>query len=136
MILKKVTPMFNAIITTARKYTVDEVQKSGSIITKDVGSLKEYQKVIAVGTTVRGIKEGDLVLINPTRYGVRKHQEGSLKDGVISDNPITKYNFNVVTIDGIDCLKIYDQDIDLIVNEWEEEKPKSNLIITEPSIIV
>lgn len=135
MVIKKVKPMFNSIIVTSRRYTIDDV-KGKSIITKDVGSLKEIQEVIAVGTTVRDIKVGDLVLINPTRYGVRKHQEGSLKDGIISDNPIIKYNFNTIEIDGINYLKIYDQDVDMIIEEWEEDKKDSGIIVTEPSIIL
>ena len=58
--------------------------------------------------------------VNPTRFGVRKHQEGSLKDGVVTDNPIITYNFDVVEMDGKQCLLLQDRDIDFIIEEWEE----------------
>ena len=84
--LIKVKPMFNRVITTMDTY--EEDQYNGNLLdtTKQKGSLKEYQKVLSVGTTVRDIKVGDLVCINPTRFAVKQHREGTLKDGVISDN--------------------------------------------------
>ena len=42
------------------------------IILKTVGSVKEYQKVIAVCSMVRDIKVGDLVAINPSKYIKKK----------------------------------------------------------------
>ena len=33
----------------------------------------------------KDIKVGDLVSINPSRFAVKKHKEGSLKDGIITD---------------------------------------------------
>ena len=55
--LLKVKPMFNRIITTMDVYEKD--QYNGHVIdtTKQKGSLKEYQTVLSVGTTVRDIKE-------------------------------------------------------------------------------
>ena len=52
-----VKPMFNNILTTMNKYEKDEYE-NGIIIYKK-GDLKEYQEVIAVGSTVRDIKIGD-----------------------------------------------------------------------------
>ena len=92
--IKKIKPMFNRILVTADKYEKDV--KQGGVVVVTAGTLKEYQKVISVGDTVRGIKEGDFVLINPARYAVKKHKEGSLKDGIVSDNPVVSYNFNFV----------------------------------------
>lgn len=120
MIVKKVKPMFTTVITTANKY--GDEKTDGTLITKIKGTLKEYQTVIAVGTSVRDIKVGDVVMINPTRYAVKKHQAGSLKDGVITDNPVIGYNFNIVSIDGKDCLKIQDSDVDFIIEDYEEEE--------------
>ena len=77
----------------------------------------------------RSIKVGDLVWVNPTRFGVKKHQEGSLKDGVVTDNPIITYNFDVVEMDGKQCLLLQDRDIDFIIEEWEEVPDKSSPII-------
>lgn len=125
--------MFDSIITTMDKYEHDTMLSTGLIDTaKTQGALKEYQTVIAIGNSVRDIKVGDLVCINPTRFGVKKHKEGSLKDGVISDNPIITYNFNVIEIDDKPCLLLQTRDIDFIINEYEEiPECNSNLILPE-----
>lgn len=113
--------MFTALITTMDKYEHDERTAGGLIdTTKQQGGLKEYQKVLAVGSSVRDIKVGDLVCINPTRFAVKQHQAGSLKDGVISDNPVVKYNFVVIEMGGKQCLLLQDRDIDFIIEEYEE----------------
>ena len=49
-------------------------------------------------TVVDNIKEGDVVCINPSRFAVKKHKEGSLKDGIITDNPTISYNFDIIEI--------------------------------------
>lgn len=136
--VKKIKPMFNSLITTMDKYEED-VKVGGLIDSKKTkGSLKEYQKVIAVGTTVRDIKVGDYVCINPTRFGVKKHREGSLKDGIISDNPIITYNFDVVEMDGKQYLLLQDRDIDFIIEEYEEIKDpnSSSLIMPDKKSII
>ena len=118
--VKKIKPMFTALITTMDKYEKDV--KIGGLIdtTRQQGGLKEYQKVLAVGSSVRDIKVGDIVCVNPVRFAVRKHQAGSLKDGVVTDNPVTTYNFDVVEMDGKQCLLLQDRDIDFIIEEWED----------------
>lgn len=130
--------MFNSLITTMDKY--DEDVKVGGLIDskKTKGSLKEYQKVLAIGTTVRDIKVGDLVCINPTRFGVKKHREGSLKDGIITDNPIITYNFDVVEMDDNQCLLLQDRDIDFIIEDWEEvpDPSTSSLIMPDKKSII
>lgn len=118
--VKKIKPMFTSLITTMDKYEQDV--KVGGLIdaSKQQGGLKEYQKVLAVGSSVRDIKVGDMVCVNPARFAVRKHQAGSLKDGIVTDNPVTTYNFDVVEMDGKQCLLLQDRDIDFIIEEWEE----------------
>ena len=119
--IKKIKPMFNSIVTTMHRYTED-VTNDGVIVDTDKqqGGIKEYQTVIAVGSTVRDIKVGDVVCINPTRFGVKKHQEGSLKDGIITDNPIIGYNFDIIEIDDELCLLLQDRDINYIIEDSEE----------------
>ena len=113
--------MFTALITTMDKYEED-VRTSGGLldVTKQQGGLKEYQTVLAIGSSVRDIKVGDLVCVNPTRFAVKKHQAGTLKDGVVTDNPVVKYNFDVIEMDGKQCLLLQDRDIDFIIEEYEE----------------
>lgn len=133
--IKKIKPMFNRILVTADKYENDV--KHGGVVVVTAGTLKEYQKVISVGDTVRGIKEGDFVLINPTRYAVKKHQEGSLKDGIVSDNPVVSYNFNFVEMGDRVCILLYDQDVDYVIQEYEETEDKaSNLILPEEKKLI
>ena len=137
--VKKIRPMFTSLISTMDKYAQDV--KIGVLIdtTKQQGGLKEYQKVLAVGSSVRDIKVGDIVCVNPTRFAVRKHQAGSLKDGIVTDNPVTTYNFDVVEMDGKQCLLLQDRDIDFIIEEWEDiPDPASSSIIKpeEKKIIV
>ena len=122
--------MFTSLITTMNKYEHDKTTSSGLIdVTKREGTLEEYQRVLAVGNSVRDIKVGDLVWINPTRFGVKKHQEGSLKDGVVTDNPIITYNFDIVEMDGKQCLLLQDRDIDFIIEEWEDVPDNPSSII-------
>ena len=118
--IKKLRPMFTNIVTTMNSYENDVVNQSGLIDTrKQKGALKEYQTVIAVGSAVKDIKPGEIVCINPIRYAQYKHNKNSLKD-LASDNPVTGYNFNVVEIDGNDCLLLYDQDIRYVIEDYEE----------------
>jgi hypothetical protein len=109
-----------------------DVTSDGVIVDteKQQGSIKEYQKVVAVGSTVRDIKIGDTVNINPSRFGIKKHQEGSLKDGVITDNPIIGYNFDIIELDGTPHLLLQDRDINYIIEDSEEvpDLPSSELL--------
>lgn len=119
--VKKIKPMFTALITTMDKYEKD-VRTSGGLldVTKQQGGLKEYQTVLAIGSSVRDIKVGDLVCVNPTRFAVKQHKAGTLRDGVVTDNPVVKYNFDVVEMDGKQCLLLQDRDIDFVIEEYEE----------------
>lgn len=121
--------MFTALITTMDKYEQDMTTGGLINLTKMQGGLKEYQTVLAVGGSVRDIKVGDLVCVNPTRFAVKKHQAGSLKDGVVTDNPVTTYNFDVVEMDGKQCLLLQDRDIDFIIEKWEEIPDNPSSII-------
>lgn len=119
--IKKIRPMFTSIITTMDKYEEDNITTGGIIDTsKQQGSLKEYQTVLAVGDSVRNVGVGDLVCVNPSRYAVRQHKEGSLKDGVIGDNPVITYNFETIEMDGKQCLLLQDRDIEFVIEEFEE----------------
>lgn len=119
--VKKIKPMFTSLITTMDKYEQDVLTSGGLIDTsKQQGGLKEYQTVVAVGSSVRDIKVGDVVCVNPTRFAVKQHQAGSLKDGIVTDNPVIKYNFDVVEMDNKQYLLLQDRDIDFIIEDYEE----------------
>ena len=89
--------MFTALITTMDLYEVDGVTKGGLIdSTKQKGTVKEYQKVVAVGDSVRGIKVGDLVCIDATRFAVRKHKANTIKTAIEGGTPYLENRFAIV----------------------------------------
>ena len=85
---------------------------------------------------VRGIQVGDIVCINPRRYAVKKYQEGSLKDGIIKENEVLRYNFNVVELNHVPHLLLVDQDIDFVIEECEEEKEEQDSIVVPDRKII
>ena len=130
--INKIKPLFTALITTMDKYEQDKITEGGLIdTTNQQGTLKEYQKVLAIGDAVRGIKVGDLVCVNPARFAVRKHDKGSMRDGVITDNPVVTYNFDVVEMGGNQYLLLQDRDIEYVIEDYEEvpDSEPSSLII-------
>lgn len=135
--IKKLKPMFNHLITTMEKYEEDVI--TGGLIdtNKQKGSVKEYQKVVAVGSLIKEIKVGDMVLINPKNYRILKHEKGSLKDGVVTDNPVVGYNIPTVEINGECFMHLNDNDIEYVIEDYEEiEDPKPSTIITPPTDII
>lgn len=131
--------MFNRIITTMDTYEKDQYKNGLLDTSKSKGSLKEYQTVISVGTTVRDIKEGDVVSIDPTRYMVTKHRDKSLQGNVIGDDMAIGYKFNTIKLDGKECLVLFDQDITFIVEESEDVEDQTGPVIIQPerpSIII
>jgi len=113
--------MFTRIVTTMDMYVEDQTMAGGSGIidvTKLKKGIKEYQTVIEVGTSVRFLKEGDIVCINPDRYAVRKFSQDSVKNDLL-ENSVVRYNFNVVKIDDKDYLLLDESDVEFVVKEWK-----------------
>ena len=121
MKVKKIKPLFNSIVTTMNKYEEDVTNNGVIDASKTEGTLKEYQTVLSVGTTVRDIKVGDVVMINPRNYAVKKYQENSIKND-IEMNPVIGYNFNIIEMADGQYLLLQDRDIDYIIEDYEEEK--------------
>ena len=121
--IKRIKPMFTSLVTTMDKYADDQFMAGTTILdaTKRSGGLKEYQKVLSVGDSVRGVKVGDLVCIDPKAYAVKKHEAGSLRDGVITDNPVVSYNFDVIELDGQQCLLLQERDVTFVIEDYTEE---------------
>lgn len=137
--ITKVKPMFTGILTTMNKYSEDEM--IGSIIdsSKAKGTLKEYQKVLAVGSCVRDINVGDMVAINPARYAQvnHKHNPNSLANDIQKDTTTISYSFDVVNVNGEDCLLLQDRDVMYVFEGEEVEEPaKPTIVIPEKTIII
>lgn len=136
--IKKIKPMFTSIVTTGVKYDEDMYDKHGLIECKK-GDLKTYQKVVAVGSSVRDIKVGDMVMINVLNYAVRKYDPNSLKNDM-DMNKVIDYRFNWITIDDEngnpqDCLLLNDRDV-LFAFEGEEVQGVKNPIIAPQKKVI
>lgn len=137
--VNKVKPLFNNIITTADKY--EEDQMAGGIIAIQKGEIKEFQKVIAVGSSVRDVKEGDLIKLRFDRFFVKKHKQGSMIDGVIQDNPVVNVSVPAVFINNQQCLMINDVDVEYIVLDSEEVEdckivvPENKIVVADPALV-
>lgn len=123
--IKKIKPMFTALVTTAERYTEPKFIPGTKLLdaTQNKTGLKEYQHVLAVGDQVRNVHVGDLVCINPQRYAVRKYaKDNSIKDDMEETyrNQVVEYAFNMVRLDGNDCLLLNENDIDFVIEEYEE----------------
>lgn len=120
MKLKKIKPLYTRIVTTMDMYVDKDVTLPGGIIdaSKIKKGIKEYQTVVATGTSVKNVKVGDIVCIDPSRYAVRKFQPDSVKADLMT-NQVTSYNFNVVSLDGTDYLLLDEADVEFIVEDYE-----------------
>ena len=140
----KITPVFNQIVVTADKYSKEESLQNGLYTGKE-NTTKEYQKVLAVGPTVRGIEVGDMISINPSRYIKLLHKQG-LKD---MDRNVTKDDIHAVvdfpkeTVyiknpDGVETSKevliLYDNDVHFVIKEGDYEEV--SMLIEKPSLII
>jgi len=131
----KIKPLFTSIVTTMEKYGIDEVDSTIIDPSKVQGALKEIQKVVAVGSAVHEISEGDYVKINPKKYAVRKFREDSVKNDLMN-NEIVGFNIPQVEMDGQTYLLLQVNDIEYVITEWREDQPDSGIIHQEPSIII
>ena len=119
--IKHVKPLFTTIITTATKYSSDTINELGLVVdTKRLkGELNPIQQVYEVGSTVTGIKKGDLVYINFKRYMVSQHTPGRIEDNIQHDSLSVRYEIPYVEIGGVRYLKLQNTDIEYIIDEYE-----------------
>ena len=122
----KATPMFNGVITTCHQWEVDG-DSDGLIDTaKSQGVVKPHQTVVAVGSAARSVKVGDLVIIDPTRFAVKRYNDGSLKDNVVKQQEIVGFDFPLIELNGEPHMLLNENDIVYIVNEYEEFEIESD----------
>lgn len=126
--------MFNKLVTTANRVK----QNTNEIIidiTKINQVIDDFQTVVSIGSSVRDIKVGDLVCINPDRYAVKKYQQKSASAEVEGyENTIIGYDIPRITLDDVEHLMITDSDVIYIVDEYEKIK-KSTIIDTSKKLI-
>lgn len=127
--------MFNKLVTTANRVK----QNTNEIIidiTKINQVIDDFQTVVSIGSSVRDIKVGDLVCINPDRYAVKKYQQKSASAEVEGyENTIIGYDIPRIILDDVEHLMITDSDVIYIVDEYEKIK-KSTIIDTSKKLII
>ena len=129
MNIKKIKPLFTAVVVTAKVYPAD--YKEGSILSPKAGKLMEYQEVIAVGDSCRGIEVGNLVCIDLSNYADWKYKKNSIKSDMEElTNEIIGYHVPQITIDGKKCLYLDARDIKYIVEEYDDKENEDPLLIT------
>ena len=135
MNIKKIKPLFTAVVVTAKVYPTD--YKEGSILSPKAGKLMEYQEVIAVGDSCRGIEVGNLVCIDLLSYADWKYKKNSIKSDMEElTNEIIGYHVPQITIDGKKCLYLDTRDIKYIVEEYDDKENEESLLITPDKGII
>ena len=134
--ITEIKPTFNHVLITADKFDKDMVQNG--VIIAGKGDLKLWQKVTAVGSTVRDIKVGDMVMIIPDHFAVKKYNKNSVQND-LDNNPVLTYNFPFETIDDEkgnpkEYLYISDNDIRYVFKG--EEKDESLIVPGKAKLIV
>lgn len=116
--INEIKPLFTTIITTLDVYEEDLIENG--ILKAPQGSLRMYQKVLAVGSSVRDVKVGDIVLLNFKDYIVRKFKENSIKEDMSAQEDEYVYDIPRILIGGKICGKFQDRDVEGVVTEFEE----------------
>lgn len=117
LVIKKVTTLMNKIVTTAEVFETDVTQNGLIIYHK--GSVKPYQTVVSVSEFNKFVKVGDLVVINPKNYTKKKFGDNTIRDDMDA-NPKEGVYIPTLDIDGKTHFLITDNDIDYIIDDYEE----------------
>jgi hypothetical protein len=135
--VKKARPTFNGVFVTYDRFERDQFDKNGLLVFSQ-GTIKPWQRVVAVGPFVKTVKEGDLVKVSLGRYAVHKYEENSIKRDIMEDK-IIDYRPPFEYIDGVKYMHIQDNDIMVIYDEAEEveydKNPASDIVIVKDEII-
>ena len=135
MNIKKIKPLFTAVVVTSNVYPRD--YKERGLISPKANKLKEYQIVVAVGDSCRGVEEGDLVCIDLSSYAQWKYKKNSVKSDMEElHNEIVGYNVPQIEIDGKDYLYLDIRDIKYIVQEFDDKENEEQTVITQSKSII
>lgn len=133
--IKMIRPVFTGILTTADRYENDNTVGGVILdINKSAGAAKEYQTVVAVGSSVREVKVGDIIVINPTRY----MKKDPMDDNSLREEFVTpKYHLEMpeINLDGKPYFLLEDRDIGYVVTDYEEIKDSLLIAPKKPRII-
>ena len=116
--INEIKPLFTTIITTLDVYEEDLIENG--VLKAPQGSLRMYQTVLAVGSSVRDIKVGDTVLLNFKDYIIRKYKENSIKEDMSAQEDEYVFDIPRVLIGGKICGKFQDRDVEGVITDFEE----------------
>ena len=135
--VKKARPTFNGVFVTYDRFEKDQFDKNGLLVFSQ-GTIKPWQRVVAVGPFVKTVKEGDLVKVSLSRYAIERYEENSIKRDLM-EKKIIDYRPPFEYIDGVRYMHIQDNDIMVIYDEAEEveydKNPASDIVIVKDEII-
>lgn len=125
--------MFTGILVTMDKYEKDELVNG--MLNKNTmkGNIKLYQKVFAVGPFVKTMKPGDIVMLNLARYAHLKYEQNSIKSDIM-EQKIVRYDIPTEMIDGVEYMLLQENDVVLVIDEYEEVE-NSDIVVVTPEII-
>ncbi len=133
--------LFDSVMTTADQYENDERTANGMILDLK-GTLKEVQRVLAVGPLVKGVKEGDMVKLDLTRYNrmrheqVQKSREERFSEFDTTDQATIVCDIPNETVDDKTVLMLHERDVAFIVDEYDDKAPVDIKLITNKIITV
>lgn len=137
LVIKEGRPLLNYVIVTADKYSAEELANIyGGIVPAGLtNQLKQYQRVVAISPQLKDtpLKVGNTVLINISRYGVPVQKKDTLKSSMDEYyNTDIRYSVPVIDINGIEHLKLGNNDIEFIIDRFEFIDPPKKSIIETP----
>lgn len=134
----KIKPMYTAIVTTAERYKEDVTNSSGLITDRNEtkGTIKWYQTVVSIGNMVRGLKEGDKVMLKSENFAKRKYSKESIQNDM-DNNPIKGYSVPTITLYDGDTPKEYlyidERDVEFVFEG--EEVIESKILVPDTKIV-
>lgn len=117
---RKIKPVSTGILTTAYKYTEDDLTAGGVLeLNRMKGKVKLKQKVLSVGDLVKYCKPGDIVEISPVHYLSPEVQKQVMATKDVEKVKKVYYNYEIPMIEafGQECLFIDQCDIRFIYME-------------------
>ena len=130
--------MHSALIVTAERYNEEESTHNGILDTSKLNQVKDIQTVVSPSEMVaaRGIKEGDILLIDFKKYAKYKQKKNSMKETMDEhyDN-ILSFEIPTLLLDGREHLLIDMNDIALRVTDYEYVNEGEGLLSGEQVIL-
>lgn len=132
--IKKIRPLRTNILVTGECFEKDYLEEG--IIQFKAGDLKPWQKVLAVGEEVNkeceSVNVGDMVMIDLSRYAVKKYDKNSLQND-LGNNKIIEYIIPWVQTENdlgesVNHLLISRSDISYVFEGYEKDEPQIEIV--------